>query len=103
MFFFFNDTATTEIYTLSLHDALPIFDNVYDPNTTRFQIIGNHRTMAAPPDCLRAHDRDRADFVHAIEKAFHASVKLLRLHAIGVTAKGSVSPGRFRSGFSPSV
>src|SRR3712207_425489 len=25
IFFFFNDTATTEIYTLSLHDALPIF------------------------------------------------------------------------------
>src|SRR3712207_6948290 len=34
MFIFFNDTATTEIYTLSLHDALPIFDAVaysYDP------------------------------------------------------------------------
>src|SRR3712207_9184030 len=27
-FFFFNDTATTEIYTLSLHDALPISDAV---------------------------------------------------------------------------
>src|SRR2546427_140762 len=26
-FFFFNDTATTEIYTLSLHDALPIFES----------------------------------------------------------------------------
>src|SRR3712207_9263229 len=26
--FFFNDTATTEIYTLSLHDALPIFSDV---------------------------------------------------------------------------
>ena len=26
-FFFFNDTATTEIYTLSLHDALPILDS----------------------------------------------------------------------------
>src|SRR6516164_4010579 len=25
LFFFYNDTATTEIYTLSLHDALPIF------------------------------------------------------------------------------
>src|SRR2546426_12159626 len=25
-FFFFNDTATTEIYTLSLHDALPIWE-----------------------------------------------------------------------------
>ena len=28
--FFFNDTATTEIYTLSLHDALPIFISVID-------------------------------------------------------------------------
>src|SRR3712207_7651267 len=27
MSFFFNDTATTEIYTLSLHDALPIFSS----------------------------------------------------------------------------
>src|SRR3989441_3498164 len=34
-FFFFNDTATTEIYTLSLHDALPIFNWVkgIDPKT----------------------------------------------------------------------
>src|SRR5436309_7629129 len=39
LFFFFNDTATTEIYTLSLHDALPISaarpgrgdDSVLDP------------------------------------------------------------------------
>ena len=28
LFFFFSDTATTEIYTLSLHDALPIFKNI---------------------------------------------------------------------------
>src|SRR3712207_4950153 len=28
MYYFFNDTATTEIYTLSLHDALPILDMV---------------------------------------------------------------------------
>src|SRR2546430_7439947 len=28
-FFFFNDTATTEIYTLSLHDALPISNSPY--------------------------------------------------------------------------
>src|SRR3712207_7157836 len=27
LFFFFNDTATTEIYTLSLHDALPICED----------------------------------------------------------------------------
>src|SRR2546430_12510417 len=35
MFFFFNDTATTEIYTLSLHDALPI-----SPETGRARCQG---------------------------------------------------------------
>ena len=30
MVFFFNDTATTEIYTLSLHDALPILEEGHD-------------------------------------------------------------------------
>src|SRR6266540_3398330 len=34
-FFFFNDTATTEIYTLSLHDALPIY-----PSSRRWQSLG---------------------------------------------------------------
>src|SRR2546430_10723625 len=32
-FFFFNDTATTEIYTLSLHDALPIWTDAGDYGT----------------------------------------------------------------------
>src|SRR5256885_4875505 len=32
VFFFFNDTATTEIYTLSLHDALPISLGVVHPD-----------------------------------------------------------------------
>src|ERR1035437_10711899 len=31
LLFFFNDTATTEIYTLSLHDALPIWGNLRQP------------------------------------------------------------------------
>ena len=35
LFFFFNDTATTEIYTLSLHDALPIsFQKEQEPLQT---------------------------------------------------------------------
>src|SRR5256884_9198998 len=34
LFFFFNDTATTEIYTLSLHDALPICPNVFEMAAT---------------------------------------------------------------------
>src|SRR2546425_3397613 len=32
IFFFFNDTATTEIYTLSLHDALPILPSCRSAN-----------------------------------------------------------------------
>src|SRR2546430_3977983 len=43
-FFFFNDTATTEIYTLSLHDALPIFPCQHVgrglPPPTRFRDCG---------------------------------------------------------------
>src|SRR3712207_8233851 len=33
--FFFNDTATTEIYTLSLHDALPISATILTPDPER--------------------------------------------------------------------
>src|SRR5437762_8194813 len=41
-FFFFNDTATTEIYTLSLHDALPICLRllVFSPEGARFDSPG---------------------------------------------------------------
>src|SRR3712207_2580582 len=35
MFFFFNDTATTEIYTLSLHDALPISEKTPAPEAPK--------------------------------------------------------------------
>src|SRR6202034_4949438 len=35
IFFFFNDTATTEIYTLSLHDALPIYRSAEGQATER--------------------------------------------------------------------
>src|SRR5258708_20148049 len=38
-FFFFNDTATTEIYTLSLHDALPIFLDDSSAEKDRLQSI----------------------------------------------------------------
>ena len=40
--FFFNDTATTEIYTLSLHDALPIYEGVdADLHRGRRKILPN--------------------------------------------------------------
>src|SRR2546423_13417894 len=44
-FFFFNDTATTEIYTLSLHDALPIStEGVY---CSRCVYYGKHQSFQA--------------------------------------------------------
>src|SRR5256885_8742352 len=36
-FFFFNDTATTEIYTLSLHDALPIYLSARGGHASRWE------------------------------------------------------------------
>src|SRR3712207_6995371 len=46
-FFFFNDTATTEIYTLSLHDALPIFE--VSRAGPSFRATSN----STAPDCVR--------------------------------------------------
>src|SRR5256886_4104750 len=54
LFFFFNDTATTEIYTLSLHDALPIY----------------HRADA---DDDAQHREERAQLVRADRSEEHTS------------------------------
>src|SRR2546422_3712108 len=50
-FFFFNDTATTEIYTLSLHDALPIYP--------RRHLRARPRRRSEPLE-PEARERDRA-------------------------------------------
>src|SRR3712207_9539646 len=64
-FFFFNDTATTEIYTLSLHDALPIWGPVAGQgqrldHAARHLLAGEGRggepqRDAHVPDRQRAH------------------------------------------------
>src|SRR2546422_11336055 len=50
LFFFFNDTATTEIYTLSLHDALPIYSGTgsttYGPTSTPPTATGTYNATA---------------------------------------------------------
>src|SRR2546427_6146958 len=55
-FFFFNDTATTEIYTLSLHDALPICHRQARASTL----------LSSAPQKLRVHVLAHADVVHQI-------------------------------------
>src|SRR3712207_7263073 len=49
MFFFFNDTATTEIYTLSLHDALPISRSASRSPTSSSWPRRTARPSCAPP------------------------------------------------------
>src|SRR2546422_10165357 len=47
-FFFFNDTATTEIYTLSLHDALPIYGGRVGPDGLS-RVPGGYRSTPRKP------------------------------------------------------
>src|SRR3712207_8003630 len=62
LFFFFNDTATTEIYTLSLHDALPICHALRLGAGPRAGGARGHRADGADGDERAAHaHRARAD------------------------------------------
>src|SRR2546422_3558751 len=56
VFFFFNDTATTEIYTLSLHDALPISPARRSP---RLRLRKPRHPDRRGPDESRQHPRPR--------------------------------------------
>src|SRR5215813_15192615 len=85
-FFFFNDTATTEIYTLSLHDALPISRSGSEP------VESGLRGFACASSHARARARDRkstrlnsshvrisyAVFCLKKKKTSHPPLKLLR-------------------------
>src|SRR5256886_1579130 len=90
MFFFFNDTATTEIYTLSLHDALPISCGTGLARERRLLITGE------PPK--RAEDRERpnpnactglAEHLlprrHGLIQSFPKKQKCRMRHRVGVT------------------
>src|SRR3712207_7992404 len=60
MLFFFNDTATTEIYTLSLHDALPISRLVAG--------AGQLDPLEVPLDLLRRRLLGDGDHVHGVDR-----------------------------------
>src|SRR5258708_21245733 len=61
-FFFFNDTATTEIYTLSLHDALPI-SRSHRSRGTMLSLSGEQRSRTArrPPRSLKQEYQERSE------------------------------------------
>src|SRR2546427_7996709 len=59
VFFFFNDTATTEIYTLSLHDALPI-SLAQREGGARLAVHAVTGPVARQPRCERPVDLEAA-------------------------------------------
>src|SRR3712207_8192992 len=70
-FFFFNDTATTEIYTLSLHDALPDL-------TRLVAVTGASNLIGTRPDVpaitARAHDVGALTWIDGVHLTAHAGV-----------------------------
>src|SRR2546422_9137974 len=77
LFFFFNDTATTEIYTLSLHDALPI----YPPHHQDGRDRGQARQPAGDEGRLRRADEGRAARLE-VRSEEHTSELQSRLHLV---------------------
>src|SRR5260221_7843517 len=69
-FFFFNDTATTEIYTLSLHDALPIYRGL----PLRYVVVVRHQVIVG---IAAEHQMKHAAFS---QNAAHTNVAALCLH-----------------------
>src|SRR3712207_7856065 len=61
LFFFFNDTATTEIYTLSLHDALPICEPGAVSLAKRYGLLGKR-----DEDFVQALSEVRNRYAHSI-------------------------------------
>src|SRR2546422_7157531 len=71
-FFFFNDTATTEIYTLSLHDALPISSRQFvEPRNRRVL----HRTQLAA--CVEGIGDRSEEHTSELQSRLHLVCRLL--------------------------
>src|SRR6202035_6061320 len=71
-FFFFNDTATTEIYTLSLHDALPI--SISSARST-CSTARSSRWTASASGCAPPRSEEHTS---ELQSQFHLVCRLLR-------------------------
>src|SRR2546429_6772933 len=77
MFFFFNDTATTEIYTLTLHDALPICPVDAQRDRLPYRELAGHlvRRVEVRED-LDVHDRSE-EHTSELQSRLHLVCRLL--------------------------
>src|SRR3712207_8660559 len=85
-FFFFNDTATTEIYTLSLHDALPIsgpgpsppgWTRRAPPGRSATRPAGGRPARAPCPGRRRTPARDRKEHTSELQSRQYLVCRLL--------------------------
>ena len=105
MFFFFNDTATTEIYTLSLHDALPIFTHAQVVNAARyFEFNKDTDTEADLAVRSVVADLSGAASIDGIVRrtklagrAYRAVVRAIFANTLTPAADGIISPKTFVS------
>src|SRR2546422_4405537 len=75
LFFFFNDTATTEIYTLSLHDALPIYEPfVCDAVKMMLNFDGHEGDIASASLPLAARSEEHTS---ELQSRLHLACRLL--------------------------
>src|SRR2546429_7690600 len=82
-FFFFNDTATTEIYTLSLHDALPIYHLLLHGHEARPACREHHgRRQEVAGDAQEDLTRSPAPGRDILRSEEHTSELQSRLHLV---------------------
>src|SRR2546422_1980517 len=74
-FFFFNDTATTEIYTLSLHDALPICSSLLPRMRTNSRSSSDLST--APESTPRTSSTRSEEHTSELQSRLHLVCRLL--------------------------
>src|SRR2546422_10205992 len=78
LFFFFNDTATTEIYTLSLHDALPISIEVNPRYTAAMELVERAYGLSLFDLHVRACRRARSEeHTSELQSRLHLVCRLL--------------------------
>src|SRR5258708_18936681 len=103
VFFFFNDTATTEIYTLSLHDALPIYkrrfvgEHVNEPGMRNADkvlvILSAHACLLLPERIFPDNDRSYPLLYQKVNNALAGSMKIVVYLTIPLGGKLLHLPG----------
>ena len=93
VFFFFNDTATTEIYTLSLHDALPIWGFFGEIGMDSAWMVEHRRGMMAVDQHIKYKaELVSGDRVVVTTDVLDVSEKTIRiLHTMTNVATGDVA------------